>query len=337
MMIDEQKIKINLNKSKNKQYFLDKGYAPVDNIIYVKIDDLPINSTYKVKVKCDYCGDVYERQYCQVYNKENYCCKNCIYLKAKETNLKKYGVENPGQRKDIREKVEQTMLEKYGVINAYQLESVRQNTKEKYGVEFPFQSEEIRKKQQQTMLEKYGHICPYGAKNIRNKIKNIFKDKYGVDNPWAYKPIWEKCFINGKINMYKNQTAPVSSQQKYLQKILGGELNYPQFKYSLDIAFPEEKFYIEYNGGGHDLSVKLGQVSKEQFEYNEIIRYNYMKNKDWKLIRIICINDKLYKDDLILELIDKCKNYLLTSNHSWIEINMDKNQLICKEFVENLI
>ena len=57
-----------------------------------------------------------------------------------------------------------------------------------------------------------------------------------------------------------------SKQQLYIHSLLGGELNYCTGKCFLDIAFLDEKIYLEYDGGGHDLSVKLGNMSKEEFE-----------------------------------------------------------------------
>ena len=94
--------------------------------------------------------------------------------------------------------------------------------------------------------------------------------------------------------------------------------------------------YIEYNGGGHDIPVKLGQMSKKQFYHKEIVRYNYLKNKDWKLIRIVCLNDQLLEDNLIITLINKCKKYLLNSNHTWIEINIDEMKIKCIEYEINI-
>ena len=41
--------------NKNKKYYTNKGYD-TSNIIDVKIEDLPLHSYFKIKVKCDVCG-----------------------------------------------------------------------------------------------------------------------------------------------------------------------------------------------------------------------------------------------------------------------------------------
>jgi len=78
------------------------------------------------------------------------------YEKIKETNLKKYGVENVSQIEDIKEKKKQTTLNNFGVKYPMQSKVVRKklrkNNIEKYGVDNVSQLEEIKDKKKQTML-----------------------------------------------------------------------------------------------------------------------------------------------------------------------------------------
>ena len=131
-----------------------------------------------------------------------------------------------------------------------------------------------------------------------------------------------------RITLYKNGKVPVSKQQKYIYKLLNDnvncKLNYPLDSYSLDIAFPKEKIYIEYDGGGHNYGVKCGYITKEEFNQLEIIRDKIIKSKGWKIIRIISSNDLLPQDNDIIDLISIAKKYLLNTNHTWVEINIDK-------------
>lgn len=55
-----------------------------------------------------------------------------------------------------------------------------------------------------------------------------------------------------------------------------------------------------------------------------------------KVIRIISKKDYLPSDDELLEIINKCINYLKSKNKSWIEINMDKMKLIGSDIEEDL-
>lgn len=69
---------------------------------------------------------------------------------------------------------------------------------------------------------------------------------------------------------------------------------------------------------------------------SDMKRYSYLKQFNWKMIRIVCKCDKLYEYNKIIELIKECKDYLLNSNHSWIEINIDENKIKCKEFEKDI-
>lgn len=102
----------------------------------------------------------------------------------------------------------------------------------------------------------------------------------------------------------------------------------------LDIAYPEEMIYIEYDGSGHDLNVKLGKTSIEKFKFNEFKRFNYLKKEKWKMIKIISKKDLLPNDELIIKLIKYCKNMLI--NNSWIIIDIDKSIIKGKDFVNNI-
>lgn len=46
--------------------------------------------------------------------------------KSKQTNLEKYGVDNPAKADEIKEKIKNTNLKKYGVKHAFQAESVKE-------------------------------------------------------------------------------------------------------------------------------------------------------------------------------------------------------------------
>ena len=46
--------------------------------------------------------------------------------KSKQTNLEKYGVDNPAKADEIKEKIKLTNLQKYGVEHAFQAESVKE-------------------------------------------------------------------------------------------------------------------------------------------------------------------------------------------------------------------
>jgi hypothetical protein len=147
-----------------------------------------------------------------------------INRKRKQTNLEKYGVENPFQSELIKEKAKQTNLEKYGVENPFQSPEVqdryKSTMKDKYGVENPFQSELIKEKAKQTNLEKYGVENPFQSPEVQDRYKSTMKDKYGVENPGQMedhstklKIAWENKTQSDRNNIKQNRER--SMKQKY--------------------------------------------------------------------------------------------------------------------------
>ena len=112
---------------------------------------------------CENCGKEYEYEEGQLNWGKNephngkgsvsvkkYCCFKCgkeAYKKhCKETNLKRYGYENPFQVEQFKEKSKQTCLKHYGVDNSMKSKDVQRKSQETclkhYGKKFPGQLEE---------------------------------------------------------------------------------------------------------------------------------------------------------------------------------------------------
>ena len=72
----------------------------------INTKDLPINSNIKVIVKCDNCGlekELKVQDYYLSYKNDKYSCNKCKSKTYKQTMLKKYGVENGFQLKEIKD------------------------------------------------------------------------------------------------------------------------------------------------------------------------------------------------------------------------------------------
>lgn len=107
---------------------------------------------------------------------------------AKQTNLDKYGVDNPAKAECIKNKTKQKCLDMYGVEYFWQAECIKQKIKEKslelYGIENPGASKESLEKIIKTLQDKYGVSWP--GELLRNDIyanksKNTCLDRYGVE------------------------------------------------------------------------------------------------------------------------------------------------------------
>jgi hypothetical protein len=153
----------------------------------------------------------------------------------------------------------------------------------------------------ETSIEKYGFSCSLRNKTVQNKSKEKNMKNLGVQFPFQNKSILEKC-VNTSVEIYgkKYMGSSISRQQKYFHNLYGGILNYSEFPYRLDIFLVEEKIYFEYDGSGHELSVKMGRKTKEEFDENEILRKKFLKEMGYREFRIISNNDVLPEDNILM-------------------------------------
>ena len=299
MIVDEY-IDIEVTKKNLRHIRIKFKNCNIGDIVKAHYLDFGTHSHKRIILKCDYCGEIFDKEiyvYCRKFKKQtcqNDSCQKCSRQKAKETCIIRFGKENFLQT-DERKK---WMSENNHLKTKEGYEKYRKKIKEKLGVDNVFQLQEIKDKIKETNLEKYGyeHLMKNEDVKINRNIKRI-------------------------KTLYKNGNQMCSLQQKYLHNLLGGELNYPQDKFSLDIAFIKDKIYCEYCGGGHDLQVKLGKITFEEFKQKENIRYYILKNKGWKQIYINCPKDKLPNDNIILEEVNKAFLFLKEKDNYHYIIN----------------
>ena len=106
------------------------------------------------------------------------------------------------------------------------------------------------KKMMKTSLEKYGNICSLRNPEIEKKMKEHNLKKFGVEYPLQNKEILKKTRINMVDKSFLERIT--SKQQKKIYLLFGGILNYQIYPYIVDIFFPDEKIYFEYDGGGYN-------------------------------------------------------------------------------------
>jgi hypothetical protein len=111
---------------------------------------------------------------------------------------------------------------------------------------------------------------------------------------------------------------------------LNGKINYPIGNCNVDILL-EDKIVCEYDGGGHNLGLKLHTISEEESISMERRRNLFLKSEGYSIIRIISEGDLLPEDAVIVKMIEEAKTYLKTG-HSWIEFNIGKRTIKCKKF-----
>lgn len=250
-------------------------------------------------------------------------------IKIQQTLNERYGEPDSLARKEFynerRMKQQQTCLEKYGVLDPSSLPEViekRKNTCiERYGVDNPMKNVEIQQKALQTDLEKYGsyHIS---SSIIRVKSKNTMLKKYGVEYSAQCPEILQKrndtnlvkyghkcCLVNSNIKAkafntmsLNNKEAVLSStQQRYINDLFHGQLNYLFTYYHVDSYLLEDNIIIEYSGRGHDLSVRLKRETPEHFAGKEKARLSYFRNLNIPILEFCSKTDKLPNDEKLIQ------------------------------------
>ena len=329
-MIKDKEVKLHIT-ARNITKYRKLGYdCSINSDIYVKIEHLAPTSEVRITALCDSCGveipNVSFQKYNRAYKRSgSYCCKKCGIQKRAERNMKKYGAVTNLAIPESVENIRKHCMEKYGVSWITQIPEVRQKIKDSnvkhWGTISPLSSPVIRERIKTTNIKKYGVDNPAKSDQVKAKIRQTNLERYGTENAASSLGVRQKM-LNA---MYEHGTKICSKQQLYLCNIFDGLLNYPVHGYSLDIAFPEENIYIEYDGGGHDLGVKFGELSQNDFDQKEIVRNNILKREHWKRINIISAKDKIPSDEILLQMVTQSKQYFADfPDHSWMEWNIDK-------------
>ena len=354
-MILTKEVEVKLNSS-NIAHFKNLGYdipmkEPCErykkrgiNLVYdlgapfiVKVEDLMKNSRVYIDVLCDMCKETIVHVTYHDYNKAidetgSCVCRPCSYIKTQQTSIARYG-DIYLRTEEGREKTKKTFLKRYGVDNPFGSKEIREKINksnlEKYGYANIGQVPEFKEKMKITLMERYGVDSPSKSEEIKEKIRNTNLERYGFPSAMQCPEIKEKA----NETLCRNGNQRTSKQQLYLCGLFGGKLNYPIRRYAVDICFPEEKLYIEYDGGGHSLTVRFGDLTQEEFHQKEIVRHCIIKREGYKEMRIVSSKDLLPSDQILLQMLSDAKQYFsFYPNHSWIEFDIDTSTVRNAEF-----
>lgn len=221
---------------KDLEYELDFSKLDLRNKTY---DGVKHAYDAKIKFDCERCGKETIRD---LYLYRLSLCKKC---KTRQSVLLKYGVESTFQVKEIKEKIRQTVFDKYGVENVYQskeiiekikqtnleryndknyrnIDKTKQTNIERYGITNTFQLP----KTKETLLKNYGVDHNFKSIKIRNKIKLLFKEKYGVECVLSLETIKQKCKIKN-LNKYgvEHYKKSVESKESIRNKLYDNLIN----------------------------------------------------------------------------------------------------------------
>ena len=190
------------------------------------------------------------------------------------------------------------------------------------------------KKTAKSNLIRFGVENQFQRESIKEKSKISLMKSYGVDHPMKSVEILSKV----SNSLYRNGSAPSSSQQRYIHSVIGGELNYSDAttgKFNLDIAFPDEKIYFEYDGSGHKLQVKFGNLTDEEFDKLELKRSYFLNRRGWLEIRLISLKDCIPLGKELLCLMGIARKEF-ANGRTHIIFDVDKNIMKTSQYEKEL-
>ena len=148
--------------------------------------------------------------------------------KAKQTCLKRYGVDNASKSMEIIAKIKSATKEKYGVDSFFQTDEFKRKAvechKKNFGVEFTSQRPDVKEKKRNIFMERYGVENPLQAEEVRAKIKADCIEKYGVDHSSKREDVRDKmrktsCSLtfSGVVERLKSMSkcTPLFSVEEY--------------------------------------------------------------------------------------------------------------------------
>ena len=176
--------------------------------------------------------------------------------KTKDTNLKRYGVENVFQSEEMQNKIRDNNFKKHGVKYSSQIPNVKEKIKQSnlnnYGVENASKCPEIKERVKTTNQVRYGVDNVFSLETVKSKIKDTNVNKYGVEYPSQSEEIKNKI----KNKTHKKIFLQVISRIQKLSNIvpLFNEHNYVTSdrsnKYKFKCNTCENEF-LDHVDGGH--------------------------------------------------------------------------------------
>ena len=166
------------------------------------------------KSQCVTCGaDVGLEMEAQPPRYKKFCSEECQRKSMKagcseRTNLEnaiseKYGVANTFQLEEVKQKSRETVLKKYGVDHPMKSDVIKDrvaaSVMERYGVSHVMKMPEVRERVIETWRKIYGVDHPMFLNSIIEKRKKTCVLKYGVDYPLKVKAIWDRSQVNTRI------------------------------------------------------------------------------------------------------------------------------------------
>lgn len=329
-MIKELEVFVNGHRT-NYDYYKNLGYEiEYKKPCLIKINDLMYGSTISITSICDICGKEGKSQYREYFTYTNgltnlYYCNKCNKIKAKETCLKKYGVDSPMKSDVVKNRIKDSLYNKYGVEHFSKTDEYKNKYKNtclnKYGCENTFQFKEFKDNIKQTNLERYGVKYPQQSEDIRIKSDSTNLERYGVRK---YSQT-DECKLKVEKTNLERYGTNYSNTQEYKDSIKFTNLE----RYGVEYYTKTEEYRI-YSKSKKESLTKL----KYENLIGEKYKVSLYESNNFRIFHLDCgIEFSINRDVLYsriftgVELCTEC--FPVNSHQSYMEIEM-------QEFLNNL-
>ncbi len=173
---------------------------------------------------------------------------------------------------------------------------------ERYGTKCTLNLPEVHQKMVHNNLLKYGtthSVTPESYAKRGETMKKRYGCEYSLQSPEIRAKANQTMYELGNCEVFS------SKQQEYLCTLLNGISNFPVGHYHIDCFLKEQNIGIEYSGRGHDLSVRLGDLTEKEFQAREKARHTYFLNHNIPIIEFVSHTDKLPPDDEIIRYVNE--------------------------------
>jgi len=192
-MPENIKKRVDLSKEAVKEKF------GVDNIFQLEFIKEKSKNTKKNRYGDENFNNPQENKRVKIEKYGENCFKE-FSEKAKQTRIKKFGVDHHLKLPEFLNKQKKTNLKRHGVENISQLQEtkdkVKATTNEHYGVENASQSEVVKEKKKQTSMDNFGvshHLKDYNL--LQKHFKAQYKVKRYKDTEIYYQGSYELYFL----------------------------------------------------------------------------------------------------------------------------------------------
>lgn len=343
-MILDTMVSIKWNGNNRKIYEpLGYNFTNYGEMFDVRIEDLPKGSHAKIKVQCDYCGEIFEVVYynlCRsLKDSDIIACKRCKNKKTHHTLYERYGVYAPIQQEEFRQKIIDTNRLKYDTNNPMQNKTVQANFEsvmlERYGVKSPLQYSEFKEKSKQTCISHFGVDNSMKSIEVQMKTKETMKERYGVENPMKKTEFIKKAKATclERYGGESSQCSPIIREKSMNTLLANG--NIPSSKPEREMVLRIQELYgkdnctpqYSFSGLSFDCLLNIGDCHID-VEYDGIFWHNKNKEKDKR--RDYFVVKSGYKvlrfrgetEPPAYEQIKEGVDYLVNGQHSHYTINI---------------